>query len=218
MSKLLEVGVIGLGKFGLQFGSTLVKLGHRVLGLDTDPARVRTAQDFLTQAYEANAVEKSALTQLRFQDLDAVAVSVGGSMESSILVTLNLQEIGVKNIIAKAVSDAHRKILKRLGAHHVIQPEADVAVHTAYRLNSPGLLDVLPIGDGVLVQELTVEAWAGKSLLDLNLRDQNGLLVAAVHRVSEPEYRFVPDPKTPFAKGDKILLIGPAQALSRLKV
>ena len=216
MRKILEIGVIGLGKFGLQLGATLAELGHRVIGIDTDQIRVRAAQEVLSQAYEANAVDRAALEQLHFHALDAVAVSVGGSMEASILVTLNLQEIGVNNIIVKAISPAHRKVLKRIGAHHVVQPEVDVAVHTAYRINSPGLLDFLPIGGGVLVQEVTVDEWAGKSLIDLNLRDESGVLVAAVRGSEDAKYRFVPDPKTPFVRGDKLLIIGPQQSVSRL--
>lgn len=208
MRKKLEVGVIGLGKFGLQLGATLTELGHRVVGIDSNEQRVHVAQELLSQAYSADATDKAVLAQLRFQDLDCVAVSVGGSMETSILVTLNLQEIGVTNIIAKAISIAHRKVLTRIGAHQVIQPEADVAVHTALRLSNPGLLDLLPVGGGVLVQEAEVDAWAGKTLIDLTLRNKSGVLVAAVLRAGEAEYRFVPDPARPFSKGDKLLLIG----------
>ncbi len=217
MRKIMEIGVIGLGKFGLQLGSTLVELGHKVIGVDTSAARVRAAQDVLSHVYEANAVDKTALTQLRFQDLDTVAVSVGGSMEASILVTLNLQELGIKNIIVKAISPAHRKVLKRIGARHVIQPEADVAVHTAYRLTNPGMLDFLPVGGGVWIQELMVDKWAGKSLVDLDLRNESGVLVAAVRRPPDTDYRFVPDPHKPFAKGDLLLIIGNPDAVSGLK-
>ena len=217
MRKKLEVGVIGLGKFGLQLAGTLTELGHRVIGVDTDEQHVQLAQEVLSQVYLADAANRTALEQLRFQDLDAVAVSVGDSMETSILVTLNLQEIGVPKIIVKAVSAAHRKVLKRLGAHHVIQPEADVAIHTAHRLANPGMLDLLPVGGGVLVQENVVDAWEGKSLLSLNLRTNSSILVAAVKHAGENEYRFVPDPNIPFGKGDKILLIGKQDAVLALK-
>lgn len=216
MQKKPDIGVIGLGKFGLRFGATLTELGHDVIGIDADPARARASQDVLTQAYVADATDKAALEQLGFQDLDTVAVSVGGSMETSILATLNLQEIGVRNIIAKASSPAHRKVLERIGAHQVIQPEADVAMHTAYKLSNPGLLDFLPIGEGVLIQERVVDAWAGKSLLDLNLREGSGVLVAAVSRGHDAEFRFVPNPKVPFEKGDKLLLIGNRKAVEAL--
>lgn len=216
MKKTLEVGIIGLGKFGMQLGTSLAEMGHKVIGVDMDAEKVRRAQECFSQAYIANATDKAALAQLQFQALDTVAVSVGEAMDTSILVTLNLQELGVKNIIAKAISPAHRKVLKRLGAHHVVQPEIDVARHTAYRLNTPGLLDFLPVGGGVLVQEMVVDAWEGKNLLDLNLRN-SGVLVAAVQCPPEKEYTFVPDPAKPFAKGDKLLVIGSEKAVAGLK-
>jgi trk system potassium uptake protein TrkA len=217
MQKKLEVGVVGLGKFGLGIGSTLTDLGHRVIGVDADPGRVRAAREQLSQVYEANAADRAALTQLRFQGLDAVAVSVGASMETSILVVLNLQELGIGNIIAKAVGSAHAKVLQRLGVKRVIQPEMDVAVHTAHLLHNPGMLEFLPIGRGVLIQELVVDSWEKKSLVDLSPRNANGVLVAAVRGVGDAEYRFVPDPKKPFAKGDRLLVIGPSEAVASLK-
>ncbi|MCC8194541.1 MAG: TrkA family potassium uptake protein [Deltaproteobacteria bacterium] len=216
MHTKLEVGIVGLGKFGLRFGSTLAELGHKVIGVDVDPEKVRAARETLSQVYEANATDKSALTQLRFQDLDAVAVSVGASMETSILATLNVQELGVGDIIVKALGPAHVKVLQRLGVKKVVQPEADVATLTAYRLHSPGMLDLLPIGRGILVQELTVDAWEGKTLVDLNLRDKHGILIAAVQGAGEAEYRFVPDPRKPFAKGDKLLVIGRQREVAAL--
>ncbi|SBW01339.1 TrkA-N domain protein [uncultured delta proteobacterium] len=217
MRAKLEVGVVGLGKFGLQFGSTLAELGHKVIGVDQDPERVRAARETLSQVYEANAADKTALTQLRFQDLDVVAVAVGDSMETSILVTLNVQELGIRDIIVKAVSPAHVKVLQRLGVKKVVHPEVDVAILTAYRLHSPGILDFLPIGSGVLVQELVVEAWEGKTLVDLNVRDTYGVLIAAVQGRGETEYRFVPNPRKQFAKGDKLLVIGRQQDVAALK-
>ncbi len=216
MRKTREIGVIGLGKFGLELAATLTELGHRVVGVDTSENKVRAARDYVAHVFAGDATDKAVLAQLRFQDLDAVAVSVGGSMETSILVTLNLQEIGVKEIIVKAVSPAHRKVLRRIGATHVIQPEADVAVDTAHRLTNPGMLDLLPLGSGVLVQESLVDAWDGKTLVSLNLRNM-GVLVAAVRRANDSEYRFVPDPGAPFAKGDKVLLIGDKDAVLALK-
>lgn len=217
MRKKLEVGIIGLGKFGGTLGATLAELGHRVVGVDDHESRVRHLQDVFSQVYVGDASDKSMLEQLRFQDLDAVAVSVGGAMETSILVTLNLQELGVRHIIAKAVSTEHGKILRRLGAHQVIQPEADVAVQTAHRLSNPGMLDLLPLGGGVLVQEIEVREWEGKTLRELNLMNTHGVLVAAVKRAGDTEFRFVPDADAPCTRGDKMVLIGSQDAVLALK-
>ena len=217
MQPKLEIGVIGLGKFGLTFGETLTNLGHKVIGLDLDPNRIQEAQDKLSLVYEANATSKEVLMQLELQDLDVVTVSVGDSMETSILVSLNLLEMGFDNIIVKAISPTHAKILQKLGVRRVIQPEAEVAALTARRIHYPGMLDFLPIGKGVLLQEVEIVHWAGKSLVDLNLRNRHGVLAAAIQPRGEANFRFVPDPKVPLNEGDKLLLMGNQDDVLSLK-
>lgn len=215
----LEIGVIGLGKFGLQLSRTLVELGHSVVGIDTTEARIRHAQDILSQVYQGNAADIAVLQQLRFQDLDCVIVSVGDSMETSLLVTLNLQEIGVRKIWVKAVSLEHKKVLARLGVDHVILPEHDVATHLAHRLVNPGMLDLLPLGGGgqILLQELIVEKWAGSTLMDLRLANEHGVMVVAVKPSAFREYRFVPAAHEVLQKGDKLVVIGRHEDVLRLE-
>lgn len=216
----LEIGVIGLGKFGLQLSRTLVELGHSVVGVDTIETRIRQAQDILSQVYIGNATDIAVLQQLRFQDLDCVIVSVGDSMETSLLVTLNLQEVGVRKIWVKAVSLEHKKVLTRLGVDHVILPEHDVATLLAHRLVNPGMLDLLPIGGGsgqILLQELTVDQWAGKTLLDLRLANEHGVMVVAIKPANFREYRFVPTAHEVLQQGDKLVVIGRSEDVMRLE-
>lgn len=216
MAKKLEIGIVGLGKFGLQLGRTLTEMGHTVVGLDTGEARVRLAQDALAQVYQANAADIAVLQQLRFQDLDIVFVSVGDSMETSLLVVLNLQELGARKIGVKAASIEHRKVLTRLGVDLVILPEHDVATHVAHRLANPGMLDLLPLGGGVLVQELIVDKWAGRTLLDLKLVNDYGVMVVAVKPVGGKEYRFVPQAQETLDRGDALVVIGKQADVLRL--
>lgn len=215
----LEIGVIGLGKFGLQLSRTLVELGHSVVGIDTKENRIRQAQDILSQVYIGNAIDIAVLQQLRFQDLDCVIVSVGDSMEASLLVTLNLQEVGVRKIWVKAVSLEHKKVLTRLGVDHVILPEHDVATHLAHRLVNPGMIDLLPLGGGdqILLQELTVDEWSGKTLMDLRLANEYGVMVVAIKPVHAREYRFVPNANEKLQKGDKLVVIGPDHDVTALE-
>ncbi|MFV0422711.1 potassium channel family protein [Oleidesulfovibrio sp.] len=217
MQNKLEIGIIGLGKFGLPLAQTLTKLGHGVVALDRSESRVRQVQDSLSHVYTAEATDIGVLQQLRFQDLDAVVVSVGGSMESSILVTLNLQEVGAKKIYVKAVSNEHRKVLTRLGVDHVIQPENDVATQLAHRLSNPGMLDLLPLGGGVLLQELVVDQWAGKTLLDLKLSNESGVMVVAIRYAGQREYTFVPPADRQLATGDIMVVIGKVDDVNKLK-
>ena len=107
-----EFGVVGLGKFGLSLASSLMNHGQSVVGVDCDPDKVKAASEILTQAYQAEAVDKVALEQLGFPELPEVIVSTGHSMEASILITLFLKELGCKSVTVKAMS---RELVSSLG-------------------------------------------------------------------------------------------------------
>ena len=214
--KKCEVGVIGLGKFGMEMAVTLTSLGHRVIGVDTSEARVHLAQEVLENVFRIDAADTAVLRQLRFQDLEYVVISVGGAMDMSLTITLNVQELGVPHIWVKASSAEHRKILKRLGVEHAILPEHDVATLSAHRLGNPGLLDRIPRYGGILVQELRVDKWAGKTLVDLNLTSEAGVLVLAVRGANEADYDFVPKAQTRLAAGDLLMVVGKQENVLKL--
>lgn len=214
--KHCEVGVIGLGKFGLEMAATLVSLGHKVLGVDTSESRVHLAQDVLEHVYRIDAADTAVLRQLRFQDLEYVIISVGQAMDMSLSITLNVQELGVPHVWVKATSTEHRKILKRLGVEHAILPEHDVATLAAHRLGNPGLLDRIPRYGGILVQELSVDKWAGKNLIELNLMNTAEVLVLAVRRSEETDYTFVPRAHTRLEKGDVLMVVGKQENVLKL--
>ncbi|HMM38108.1 MAG TPA: TrkA family potassium uptake protein [Desulfovibrio sp.] len=216
MAKKIEIGVVGLGKFGYALAESVKELGHVAVGVDADEAMVRRAQTVLDQVFQADGTDKKVLEQLGFQNLDYVVVSIGKSMEASILVAMNLQELGVKNIWVKAISPEHEKVLKRLGVHFVVFPEQFVARQLAHRMAVPGILDYLPLGEGVLVQEIKVERWAGKSLRDLNLPATHRVQVVAVKREGESRFSFVPRPDQVLNEGDVLVLLGHAEDVLEL--
>lgn len=204
----MEVGIIGLGKFGLQLGISLMELGNTCVGIDIDSAKAYHARDALSQVYEGDATDMDTLADLKFQTLDMVAVTIGNHLEASILTVLALQELGTEYILVKASNPVHKKVLERLGIKMVVQPEIDEAKRLALKLDNPGLVDLLPIGKGVVVQEAAVENWSGKSLRELNVRSASNVLVAAVRADGESAYRFVPDPGRKLEPGDSLLLMG----------
>lgn len=211
-----EVGVIGLGKFGGCLAKTLVELGAQVLGVDKSEANVKDAQDYLTQVYVADGTDKTALKQLGFDELPYVVVSIGHSMEASILITLNLKELGVERVWVKALSQEHEKILYRLGADYVAFPERFVARQLAHRLAVPGLLNYLSLGGGVVLEELTVDKWAGKELRELDLPNKHKMQIVAVKRQGEREFSFVPGATTILEQGDTVMVIGEKDKMGEL--
>jgi trk system potassium uptake protein TrkA len=212
-----EFGVVGLGKFGLSLARSLMTHGQKVVGVDNDPDKVKTAAEVLTQAYQAEAVDKTALEQLGFGELQEVIVSTGHNMEASILITLFLKELGCKSVTVKAMSRDHEKVLIKVGANAVIFPERYAAEQLAAKLAVPGLIDYLPLGTNVILKELTVEKWAGKSLRDLDLTNSFGIQVVAVKGLEDKQFVFVPSADTPLQKGDILAVIGRGEKLLELE-
>jgi trk system potassium uptake protein TrkA len=208
-----EFGVVGLGKFGLSLAKSLMAHGQTVVGVDCDPEKVKAASEVLTQAYQAEAVDKVALQQLGFGELPSAIVSTGHSMEASILITLFLKELGCKSVTVKAMSRDHEKVLIKVGADAVIFPERYAAEQLAAKLAVPGLIDYLPLGTNVILKELTVEDWAGKTLRELDLTNTFGIQVVAVKGLEEKQFVFVPKADEPLRKGDVLAVIGRGEEL-----
>lgn len=216
MAEKFDVGVIGLGKFGFTLAKELVELGHTVIGVDRSESMIRRAQDVLSQVYQSDAEDKKALQQLGFADLPHVIVSIGGSMEKSIMITLNLKELGAERVWVKAVGPDHEKVLKRVGADQVVFPERDSAIQLAHRLGIPGLVGYLPLGGGVVLQELVVDKWDGKTLREIDPTNQHGIQIVAVRRVGEKEFSFIPKAGDKLSKGDILLVIGGSDSLGEV--
>lgn len=212
-----EFGVVGLGKFGLSLAKSLMHHGQMVVGVDSDPEKVKVASEVLTQAYQAEAVDKVALKQLGLAELPSVIVSTGQSMEASILITLFLKELGCRSVTVKAMSRDHEKVLRKVGADEVIFPERYAAEQLAAKLAVPGLIDYLPLGTNVILKELTVDRWSGKTLRELNLTNSYGIQVVAVRAAEESQFVFVPKADQPLQKGDVLAVIGRGENLMGLE-
>jgi trk system potassium uptake protein TrkA len=211
-----EIAVIGLGKFGYALAKALTELGHSVVGVDINPEYVRRAQDIIAQAYQADATDEKMLSQIGIKDLNRVIVSTGDSMEASILVVLNLQAVGVKNIWVKAISEAHERVLYKLGVPFVVFPEAFVAAQMANRLTAPGLQEYFGLGKDVAVREIIVENWIGKTLRDLDLTNKYQVQVIAFRLAGHSEFHFVPQADRALKAGDVLVLLGRTEDIMRV--
>ncbi|CCH48033.1 potassium channel family protein [Pseudodesulfovibrio piezophilus] len=217
MAGKMEIGVIGLGKFGFSLAEALANLGHDVVGVDLNDEHVRRAQDKLAQVFQADATDEKALEQIGFKDLEKVIVSTGSSMEASLLVVLNLQALGVKNIWVKAISEKHERVLYKLGVPYVVFPEAFVAFQLAHRLTTPGIHDYLGLGADVVTREILIDRWAGKTLRDLDLTNRYQVQVVAYRKNGEADFSFVPRADKRFEEGDVIVLIGKTQDVLQIE-
>ncbi|CAK8710976.1 TrkA family potassium uptake protein [Candidatus Electronema halotolerans] len=212
----LQIGIVGLGKFGLKFGQSLVALGHEVLGVETDPDKVKNAQHILTQVVQTDAMSREALEQIRIQDLEHVLVSVGDSIAASVMISMYLKELGVSKVWAKAINKDHEKLLYKIGVDEVVIPEYMAAKQIASRIAMPGFIEYLSFDKTMAVKELEVKRWAGKSLKELNLTNSFGIQVIAVRRQGEKKYQYIPRADELFQEGDHVVAIGKISQLGKV--
>jgi len=217
MARKEQICVIGLGKFGYYLGKALIEMGHEVMGLDGDEEKVKNAQEVLSQTFRLDATDKQALDQVNAGEMSHVVVSVGHSMEASILITLYLKELGAKSVAVKAVSDDHEKLLRKIGADMVFIPERYAARQLAHKLVKPGLIEFLPMDSEAAIQEVAVDAWHGKTLRELDLTNKRRVQVIARKNVNEEAYSYIPRADDPLNTGDKLILVGREDKLNDLE-
>jgi trk system potassium uptake protein TrkA len=175
-----EVIVIGLGRFGSSLARTLVGMGIEVLGVDADEDRVQNMADVLTHVVQADSTSERALRQIGAADAVTVAVCIGTDVEASVLTAAVLVDLNVPNIWAKAITDAHGRILQRVGAHHVVFPEADMGDRVAHLLTGR-MLDYVALDENfVLAEVYAPEQLVGVPLGESNLRAKYKVTVVCV--------------------------------------
>lgn len=178
-----DFAVIGLGTFGGSICKELSKMGMEVLAIDKDEHIVADYSHIATQAVVADAKEEQVLRELGIWNFDHVIVAIGNDIQSSILITIMLKELGVKKVTAKALNDIHEKVLRKVGADHVVHPERDMGRRLAHNLISSNVLEYLALSDKYSIVELQVNGpIVGRSLIDLNVRARYGINVVAIKR------------------------------------
>jgi trk system potassium uptake protein TrkA len=214
--KKLQVGIVGLGKFGCKFGKTLTGMGHEVLGVDTNPEAVRQASGIMTQVFHVDAMDRETIKQMGFADFDHVLISVGESITASAMIALHLKEMGVAQVWAKAVGADHARLLEKIGVDRVFIPEAMAARQLARQMADPDFIEYLPFAPDVGIKELTVDRWSGRTLRDLDLTNRHNTQVVARRSSGDKRYNFIPRPDEPLGKGDTLVVIGALDRVEKL--
>lgn len=210
--------VLGLGKFGFYLARRLFENGHEVIAVDTDKEVVQNITDYSTQAIIADATSKDVLISLGIEEVDTAVVSLGTRMDHSILVTLHLKEIGLKEVVVKAITEDHRKILERIGATQVIFPERDMAEKLALNLSSRNILDYLELSPGFSIMELAPpNNFLGKTIKNLQLRNVYGVQVIAIKELIPERINLVPAPDTVIKESDILIVMGKDDALKKIE-
>jgi trk system potassium uptake protein len=218
-NKNKQFAVIGLGRFGRAVAATLQSHGHDVLCVDSDENKVAQvlADRIATHARQLDSTQPAALKEGGIFEQDTVIVAIGNYVQESIITTLNLKEGGVQHVVAKASSETHMKLLQKVGADHVVFPEHEMGCELARSLTRPGILDRFELDtENSIVEVIVPEGFTGKTISELNLRNDYGLNILAVSQSGK--FEINPLPTKRLEKGLAIVVIGSNQDINRLPV
>lgn len=176
-----QYAVIGMGRFGSTIAKALTEMNFEVLAIDSSEQRVQEVVNSVTHAVAADSTDEEALRALGVRNFDVVVVAIGQDIQSSILTTLILKDLGVKTLIVKAQNDLHGKVLHKIGADKVVFPERDMGLRVAHHLVSPNILDYIEISDDYSIIEIKApQQMIGKSLKQLDIRAKYKCNVMAI--------------------------------------
>lgn len=207
-------GIVGLGRFGTALATELAKAGADLLVIDHNEEKVRELREYTDNAIVVKSLDKKSLEETGIQNCDVAVVCIGEHMESSILTTLNLVDLGIPKVISKATSIEHGEILRRLGAE-VVYPERDMAVRLAKRLEISRLLDFIQLSEKVNITKfLAPDKFVGQTVQEVNLRARFGMNIIAI--VNGPDVIETVSPDYVFRAGDAMIVSGSQENVLRL--
>lgn len=208
--------VLGLGRFGESVVRTLYETHQDVLAVDINEERVKALMDVSTQTMIADTQDEEVLRNLNIDTFDYVIIGIGNNMEASILTTLLTKELGAKKVISKAETDAHGRVLKRVGADKVIFPERDMGHSVVRKLLSNHILNFIDLSEKYTLAELEITDpnFTNQNLIELDLRKRFDLTVIAIHRGQN--VNVSPQPTDVVQLHDILAVVGPIKNVEAL--
>jgi trk system potassium uptake protein TrkA len=227
--KKKQFAIIGLGTFGYNVAVELVKKDMQVLAIDNDSEIVNRISRFVTQALVADATDEKAMEDAGVADCDSVVISIGGNIETSILSTLIVKELGVKNVIVKSSSCWHSKVAAKLGVDTVVYPEFEMAKKLVDNIAMPNILEQIELSKDYNLVEVVApkEIW-GKTIKNSSVRSNYEVNIIAVRKripiinddgqsdIKE-EVNMMPGPDDEINQNDILVVIGSEKSLTKLR-
>lgn len=177
----MTYAVIGLGNFGRAVAVTMAGAGQDVIAIDKNPIAVQEVADQVSNAVCADSMDIELLKEAGVQDADVVIVCMGSHLEACVTTILNLQELGIKSIVAKANNERWKYVLERIGADTVIQPEYEMGQRLAIALVNPKIIDIYQINNDFAIMEIKApELWWNRPVNTLNLREVYGVNIIGI--------------------------------------
>lgn len=196
---------------------TLFNLGFEVLAIDASEERIQDIVNTVTHAVQADSTDEEALRAMGIRNFDVVVVAIGQDIQSSILTTLILKDMGVPMLIVKAQNELHGKVLAKIGADKVIYPERDMGQRVAHQLVSPNILDYIELSSDYSILEMNAkEGLVGKNLRELDIRAKFGCNVMAIKQGNR--MNIAPHAEDKIKPGDILVIVGKNEDLNRFEV
>ena len=206
-SKGDSIVVLGLGRFGGAVAQSLMQLGHDVMGIDREAEPVHEWADLLTHAVQADSTNAMTMRQLGVADFAHAIVGIGTDLAASLMTVMALTELEIPDIWVKAMTPEHGRIAQRIGAHHVVYPEADMGERVAH-LISGRMMDYIEFDDGFAIAKIHAPAsTCDMSLVESGVREKFGVTVVGVKRAYEDFQHATPE--TRILPGDLLIVSGP---------
>ena len=217
-----RIGIVGAGRFGMALAESLANAGTEVLLIDRNRPAMQNASEFAT-ALQGDATQPHVLEEAGFGECDLVVVAIGSNVEASVMATANCKELGVPNVVAKAASELHGKILRRIGADSVVYPDRDSAHRLARAIAKGDIIDFLEVSEGYSIAEVDVpEALRGKTLAESDFRRVTGLTILCIRRADptdpiKPRKVLIPVATDVLIQDDKLIVFGETKKLDSLE-
>lgn len=207
--------VIGAGRFGRAVATTLYSLGCEVLVIDRDEEIIQSISDEVTHAVTVKTLDETVIKSLGIRNFDAAIVAIGEELESSVLVTLMLKDLGVKYVVSKAQGELHAKVLSKIGADKVILPERDMGERVANQLVNTNVIDLIELSSEYSIAEVNPPLqWIGKSLKELDLRTKNKISIISVK--NQNNVTINPGPEYVVKEDDELAVVGSIHTIKSL--
>lgn len=207
--------VFGLGKFGESIATELSLAGADVLAVDIDKERVHEISATVTRAVVANVCDGEAMSALGISNMDVAIIAITSQLDASVLATIFCKEAGVPFICAKSKDSIHSRILEKVGADKIIIPEQESGIRIARHLLTGNIIDIIEISETIRMAEIAMpQEWAGHTLRELDLRNENNINVIALRQ--NGEIIVTPDPDLPLQETTSLLIIADQNALGKV--
>ena len=209
-----SVLLIGIGLFGEHVAKNLYEMGHEIMAVDIDEARINTVLPIATGAQIGNSTDPEFLKSLGIDNYDVCIVTIGDNFQHSLETTSLLKELGAKKVISRASTDIHEKFLLRNGADEVIYPEKQLASWAAIRYTSENIFDYIELDDDYSIFEVSVPvSWSGKTILQLDVRKKLGINILGIRKAGKLNMSIAPD--TVLGTDSSILILGQHKVLQK---